>query len=195
MVQKSFHQGGVGTVKPLVESIREIDTNQETLRRRPYGVIEATNGKFVKIQLRPWPKIASLMEAHWIQRMKSRRHQNDVCRLFYNQPMGHRNYLTLAYVESSLNTSLKTFYVALDTLNQIAYLKRSDAILAEVTNSRITDRFMTRRGWERYMEHKPGRHWIKRFYGTYPESATSISNDTSCLANDTPHSGSSGRGG
>jgi hypothetical protein len=161
----------------LFETIREIETNQQTLRRRPYGVIEAAHGQLVRIQLRPWPKIASLVEVHWIQRMKTRRHQNDVCRLFYNQPLGHRNYLALAYVESSLGTSLRTFYATLDTLNQIAYLKRSDAILAEVTSSRITDRFMLRRGWERYMDHKPGRHWIKRFYGTYSESAMRISKE------------------
>jgi hypothetical protein len=145
-------------MKPFIETIRDVESNQETLRRRPYGIIEAAQGKLVKIQLKPWPKIASLMEAHWIQRMKTRRYQYDVCRLFYNQPMGHRNYLTLAYVESSFKTSLKTFYVTLDTLNQIAYLKRSDAILAEVTNSRLTDRFMIRRGWERYMEHKSQRN-------------------------------------
>lgn len=165
-------------MKPLIETIRNIETHQSILRRRPYGMIEAANGKLVKIQLKPWPKLASLMEAHWIQRMKTRRHQNDVCRLFYNQPMGHRNYLALAYVESSFKTSLKTLYATLDSLNQIAFLKRSDAILCELTNSRLTDRFMVRRGWERHMEHKSSRHWIKRFYGNYPESAKRISTNS-----------------
>lgn len=157
-------------MNPVMETIRDLASSQQTIKRRPYGVIEASHGKLDRIQLRPWPKFASLLEVHWIQRMKNRRHQFDVCRLYYNQPMGHRNYLALAYVESSLNTSLKTFYSTLDTLNLVAYIKRSDAILAEVTTSRLTDRFMIRRGWERYMEHKRGRHWIKRFYGEYPES-------------------------
>lgn len=159
---------------PLIETVRDVASHQDRLRRRPYGMIEAAAGELVRIQLKPWPKIASLVEAHWIQRMKTRRHRYDVCRLFYNQPMGHRNYLTLAYVESSFKTSLKTFYKTLDTLNQIAFIKRSDAILAEVTNSRLTDRFMIRRGWERYMEHKSGRNWIKRFYGKYPDSVMKI---------------------
>jgi hypothetical protein len=158
-------------MKAIIESIREIEANQETLRKRPYGVIEVAKGQFVRVQLRPWPKYASLLEVHWLQAMKSKRHGQDVCRLFYNQPMGHRNFLTLAYVESSLNTQLKTIYRALDVLTQIAFIKQSDAILAEVTNKRISDRLLIRRGWERHMEQKRQRHWIKRFYGTYPESA------------------------
>ena len=161
-------------MKALIESVREIEANQETLRRRPYGVIEAAKGQLVRIQLRPWPKYASLIEVHWLKAMKGKRHEQDVCRLFYNQPLGHRNYLTLSYVESSLGTQLKTFYRALDVLTQIAFIKRSDAILAEVTNKKISDRFMIRRGWERHMEQKRQRHWIKRFYGTYPESAKSF---------------------
>jgi hypothetical protein len=158
-------------MKALVESIREIEANRETLRKRPYGVIEVLQGRFVRVQLRPWPKYASLLEVHWLQAMKSKRHQQDGCRLFYNQPMGHRNFLTLSYVESSLNTQLKTIYRALDVLTQIAYIKQSDAIIAEVTNKRISDRLLIRRGWERYMEQKRQRHWIKRFYGSFPESA------------------------
>ena len=158
----------------IIETVRDVVDQQDTLRKRSYGVIEAENGKLVRIQLRPWPKMASLMEAHWIRSMKSKRHQKDVCRLFYNQPIGHRNFLTLSYIESSLNTSLKTFYATLDVLDQIAYIKKSDALIAEVSNKRISDRAMCRWGWQRYMEHKRQRHWIKRFYGTWPEKATKL---------------------
>ncbi len=155
-----------------ITTVRDVASNQDLLRRRRYGVIEAANGKFVKIQLKPWPKIASLMEAHWIRGMKSKRVQKDVCRIYFNQAIGHSNYLTLAYGESSLNSTLRTLFAAMDVLNQIAYIKRSDAILAEFTNPRISDRFLKRRDWEQYMEDQPKRHWIKRFYGTYPPYAT-----------------------
>jgi hypothetical protein len=165
-------------VRPLIETIGDVKANQETLRRRPYGMIEAINGRFVRIQLKPWPKVASLMEAHWIQAMKTQRQRRDVCRLYYNQPLGHRNYLTLSYVESSLNTSLRTCYATLDVLNQVAFIKQSDALLAEVANSRISDRFMIRRGWERHREPSRQRHWIKRFYGDYPEVAKSFLDET-----------------
>lgn len=161
-------------MKPLIETVRDVVAEQETLRRRSYGVIEAKDGKLVRIQLRPWPKMASLLEAQWMRPMKSKRRQSDVCRLYYNQPIGHRNFLTLSYIESSLNTTLKTFYATLDVLDQIAYIKMSDALIAEVSNKRITDRAMRRWGWERYMEQKRQRHWIKRFYGTYPEEVTNL---------------------
>lgn len=161
-------------MKPLIETVRDVVAEQKTLRRRPYGVIEAKNGKLVRVQLRPWPKMASLLEAHWMRPMKSKRRQADVCRLYYNQPMGHRNFLTLSYIESSLSTTLKTFYATLDVLDQIAYIKMADALIAEVSNKRITDRAMRRWGWERYLEQKKQRHWIKRFYGTYPEEVAKL---------------------
>ena len=161
-------------MKPFFETIRDVKANQESIRSRPYGMIEAVEGKLSRIQLKPWPKYASLIEAHWIRAMKSKRHRKDVCRIFYNQPMGHRNFLALAYAESSLDTTRNTIFAALGVLDQIAYIKQSAAIIAEVSNKRITDRALRRAGWERYMEHKRKRHWIKRFYGEYPEATTKL---------------------
>ena len=165
-------------MRSLIESIRDIESGRDRLLRRPYGVIEAVRGKFVRVQLKPWPKIASRMEVHWAKSFKSKHRERDVCRVFYNQPIGHRNFLTLSYVESSHETQLKTFYATLDVLTQIAFIKHSDAILAEVTNERISDRFMIRRGWERHREQSRQRHWIKRFYGTYPDSAKAFMKKT-----------------
>lgn len=155
----------------LFETIRDVPACKDVLRRRRYGVIESRNGRLVHVQLKPWPKLGSLLEAHWIRSMKSKRHAPDVCRLFYSQPMGHRNFLALSYFESSLKTTWETVGVALKTLDQIACLKQSDAILAEVTNRHISDRALNRMGWERHLEHKRKRHWIKRFYGEYPVAA------------------------
>ena len=160
-------------MKPI-ESVYDVKAQQETLRRRRYGVIEAANGKLVRIQLRPWPKFASLLEAHWIRAMKSSRHKSDKCRLFYNEPSSHPGFLTLVYVESSLNTSAKTVFATLSVLDQIAYIKHSNAIIADVSNKRISDRALKHWGWERYMEQESQRHWIKRFYGKYPERVTKL---------------------
>jgi len=160
-------------LKPI-ESVYDVKAQQETLRRRRYGVIEAANGKLVRIQLRPWPKFGSLLEAQWVKATKSRRHRRDICRLFYNEPISHPGFLTLAFVESSLNTSAKTVFATLSVLDQIAYLKNANAIVAEVSNKRISDRALKHWGWEQHLEHKPQRHWIKRFYGTYPKRATEL---------------------
>lgn len=163
----------------LIETVRDVAEGQDILRRRRYGMIEASKGRLVLIRLKPWPKMGSLLEAHWLQSMKSKRQQHDVCRLYYNQPIGHSRYLALSYVESSLGTSLKTVYKTLDTLSQIAFIKRSDAILAEITTNQITDRALARRGWERHLEHQKKRHWIKRFYGEYPDSVKDVLEQTS----------------
>ncbi len=160
-------------MKPI-ESVYDVKAQQETLRRRRYGVIEAAEGKLVRIQLRPWPKFASLLEAHWIRAMKSTRKPKDLCRLYYNEPSAHPGFLTLVYVESSLKTSAKTVFATLGVLDQIAYIKHSNAIIADVSNQRISDRALKHWGWEPYMEETSTRHFIKRFYGTYPERVTKL---------------------
>ncbi|MFM7739370.1 MAG: hypothetical protein ACKO9H_08200, partial [Planctomycetota bacterium] len=79
----------------------------------------------------------------------------------------HSNYLTLAYIHTSWATPYRTFNAALRVLDQVAEFKRSDAILCDVTNPRITERLLRRQGWERHLEQSRRRHWIKRFYGEY----------------------------
>ncbi|MFT5300560.1 MAG: hypothetical protein ACI814_001339 [Mariniblastus sp.] len=158
----------------LIETVNDICTQQDSLLRRSYGMIEAVDGKFVRVQLRPWPKLANLMEARWLQPMKNKRRPQDVCRLYYNQPIGHRNFLTISYIESSRNTSWKTLFATLEVLYQIGFIKRTDAMLAEIANPKISDRMLTWGGWERHREGSRQRHWIRRFYGTYPEAAKSF---------------------
>jgi hypothetical protein len=54
-------------------------------------------------------------------------------------------------------------------LQEIARIKRTDAIVCDVTSSRISDRLLARAGWERHCLASPRRHFIKRFYGEYPQ--------------------------
>ncbi len=158
-------------MRPWIESVRDLELDQDILRYRPYGMIEARRGQLVRVQLKPWPKIGSVMEARWLSGWKHKRRKLDHCRLYYNQPVGHRRFLALTYFESTLKTSFKTIRTALDVLDGIAYLKKSNAILAEVSNPRISDRAMQRFGWERHLDHGRHRHYIKRFWGEYPERA------------------------
>ena len=158
----------------LIESVYDVKTQQKSLRRRRYGVIEAAQGKLVRIQLRPWPKFGSHLEAHWLTATKSFRQRRDTCRLFYNEPIGHPGFLSLAFAESSQRTSIRTIFATLNVLDQIAYLKNTNAIVGEVNNKRISDRALRHWGWERHMEHSRKRHWIKRFYGNYPQRVTQL---------------------
>jgi hypothetical protein len=79
----------------------------------------------------------------------------------------HSNYLSLAYVNTSWATPYRTFLTALRVLDEVAAIKQSDAILCEVSNSRISDRLLRRLGWAAHLEESSRRHWIKRFYGDF----------------------------
>ena len=89
--------------------------------------------------------------------------------LYYNQPWRFPQFLALAYALSGRETSMRTIRVGLEVLDEIARLKKSDALLCDAGNWRISERFMRRWGWQ---PHCPAawwhRHFIKRFYGNYP---------------------------
>lgn len=149
------------------DSVKDVHAARDQVRERRYGVIVSRQGKLEAIQFRPWPKIISVAEVRfWASRRQDRR-PADECLLYYNQPLQHSNYLTLAYIHTSWATPYQTLLAAIRVLDQIAEIKRSDAILCDVTNPRITDRFLHRLGWERHLEQSSRRHWIKRFYGEY----------------------------
>ncbi len=152
----------------LFESVRDLDCGAGTIGRRSYGVIEVIDGEFQRIAFRPWPKIVSLAEVIWLGQRTHQRLRADACRLYFNQPFGHRNFLAFKYIVSSFGTSYKTLMTAIRVLDEVARIKHSDAILCEVTNDRITDPMLKRLGWERHLESSARRHYIKRFYGKYP---------------------------
>jgi len=169
-------------MKPWFDSIRQLEGNEDRLRQRRYGMIEVIEGKLVRVHFRPWPKLISATEVAWLGGWQHRhdRHR-DRCRLYYNQPLGHSNFLALKYVISSFATRYRTFFQATVVLDQIAQIKRTDAILAEVTNPRITDRMMERWGWQPHLLDRRGRHFIKRFYGTYPAHARLVETEKRSL--------------
>ncbi|MEM7455200.1 MAG: hypothetical protein AAF456_12695 [Planctomycetota bacterium] len=153
----------------LFQSIRDLNAEVETIRRRPYGVIEVVDGELIGIHCRPWPKLVSGMEAWWDGALGKGRHKKNHSLVYYNQPAGHRNYLALAYTVTSIHTTWKTWVRSLAVLDFVAYAKRSDALLAEVYNKRISDRLLARLGWEPQNLSSSKRHWIKRFYGNFPD--------------------------
>ena len=158
---------------PPFQSVTDIQAQAAVLRDRTYGVIETANDCFVAVHLRPFPKWGSLLECWWDERMKRHRAGNR-CWLYYNQPWGLRNFLALMYVASYKDTTLATFHGALVVLDEIAKLKKTDALVTDVTNPRISDRLLKRNGWEQHCLESPGRRFIKRFYGKYPTSLTTM---------------------
>ena len=153
---------------PLFETITNLDQAAETLRRRHYGVIEVADGRFRRVLLRPLPKIISMQEILLLGGWRHRGVSGDRIRLYFNRPRRYPNYLVLKYAESARATSFGTLARALAVLDEIARLTRSDALLCDVANGRITSRVLGRWGWTPHCRSRFHRHYIKRFYGEYP---------------------------
>ena len=146
----------------------DLEESRDLINRVPYGMIEAAAGEFQFVQLRPWPKLISGLEAMWQGVLSHRRVHRDRVQVWYNQPRAHRNFLALSYGLSAIGTTRATIRAAHQSLDRIAEIKQSDAILCHVTNRRITDRVMHHYGYERHLTQRRGRHFIRRFYGNYP---------------------------
>jgi len=153
------------------ESITDLAAGAETLRRRAYGVIEMVDGRFRRIGLRPFPKIISAAEIFLLGGRFHRHGQGDRFWLYYNQPLRYPNFLVLKYVVSAQEASFGSLARALDVLDYIARLKQSDALLCDAGNCRISTKMFGRWGWTPHCPSRWHRHYIKRFYGVYPEPA------------------------
>ena len=134
-------------------------------------MIEAVDGEFRRVVVKPWPAVVSLPYVLLAGAWQHRLLPGDRCRLYYNQPRRYPNYLTLQYVSSTSGASLASCRRVLEALDEIARIKHSDAILADASNARISARLLARWGWEPHCPSRWHRHYIKRFYGVYPPRA------------------------
>ena len=95
----------------------------------------------------------------------------DRCLLYYNQPLADAEFLGAEIHRLDRGHELRTFRAALVALDAIAELKRTDAIVCDAANVRLSDRFMARLGWEPHKPQRWHRNFIRRFYGKYPDAA------------------------
>jgi len=153
---------------PLWQTVSNWELGRETIRRRHYGVIETSAGQLAAIHFRPLPKLFSWPEIWPAGATYHARGQADRCLLYFNQPIGNPNYLALKYMVSTLGTSYVTVRAALTSLDAVAEIKQSDAILCDAFNQRLSDRLLKRYGWESHKPQRWHRNFIKRFYGEYP---------------------------
>jgi hypothetical protein len=152
----------------LWETVHDLRGEAETLRRRPYGVIVMERGGLDEIRLRPWPTLVST-GGLWGSSGVAQRAAGDRCWLYFNQPCRHGRFLALKFIVTSRGASFATLRSALIVLDEIARIKRTDAIVAEIRNQRVSDRLLHRWGWEPHLPSSRRRHFIKRFYGQYPD--------------------------
>ena len=154
---------------PLFQTIADIDSNSDIIRRRAYGVIRVDDERFVSVQFRPYPKLVSIAEAYWAGGWGKGTYKRNRSLLYFNQPFAHRDFIVLQYMVTTLDTSWTSCAVGLSVLDKIAEIKNSNAILCELTNKKFSPRLMKRYGWEQHLHQKKRKHFIKRFYGKYPE--------------------------
>lgn len=147
--------------------VTDVALQADVLRRRRYGVIDMRSGRFHRIVLRPFPKLVSWPDQTVLGAWQHRHRRGDRCLVFYNQPRRSNNFLALKYVISYRDATLATFRGALAVLDDIARIKRSDAIVCDAANLRISDRLAARWGWEPHCPSRWHRNFIKRFYGEY----------------------------
>jgi hypothetical protein len=162
-------------VRPLFETVTDLEAGADAIRRRRYGLIEARDGRFARLQLRPLPKIASVPEVFLVGGWYHRFVPGDRCRLYFNQPLKSPNYLAVKCIISARDTSFATVRRVLEALDEIARIKGSDALLCDVANWRVSTAIMTRCGWESHCPSSWHRHFIRRFYGHYPSKVEWIS--------------------
>jgi hypothetical protein len=156
---------------PFVETLLDLDADRERLRARRYGVIETAGGRLVAVHLRPWPKLVSLPELLPLGPRYHAAGKPDRCLLYYNQPWRMPSFLALKYMVTTAGTSYATIRAGLAVLDRIAELKRTDAIVCDAGNIRLSDRLMARHGWEPLKPRRWHRNYIRRFYGVYPQKA------------------------
>ena len=131
-------------------------------------MIEAVDGRFVRVVLRPFPKLFVISSALPWTPPVARPLEGDHCRLYYNQPRSLPGFLALKYIVSGRAGTVATFRRVLETLDEIARIKGTDAIVCDAMNWKLSDRLMVRGGWESHCPSRWHRHFIKRFYGSYP---------------------------
>jgi hypothetical protein len=148
------------------ETVTDPLAQAERLRARRFGLIEVCRGRLVGVRLRPWPTWVSIDQVWWGRRVHRRR-RGDYCWLYYNQPWGSPDYLALVYLQSTCDGSLASLRLALSTLDEVARLKQSHALVCEVRNPRLTPALLARQGWQPLTASRR-RFCIKRFYGEYP---------------------------
>lgn len=144
------------------ETVTDLDSGADRLRARRYGVIESSGGRLVRVTLRPWPHLVSWPELMPVARDWRPGGPADRCRLYYNQPCGHGQFLALKYVACTQGTSYSTFRAALAVLDRVAEIKGSRAILCDAANARLSERFMRRMGWSPHAPRWGHRNFIKR---------------------------------
>lgn len=159
-------------MRPLFETVTDLAAGADVLRARSYGMIETRQGRFVRLVYRPWPRRVTWLGARVVGEWRRGFAPGDVCRLYFNRPRRFPQFLSVVFVLSGREASFATFRAAVTTLDEVARLVGSDALLCDASNARISDRLLARWGWEPHAPSAWHRNFIKRFEPRAAETVT-----------------------
>jgi hypothetical protein len=138
------------------------ERHRAIIRGRRYGRIEMSDGTLEGISFRPLPKLAAPFDLPW-GRLVHRSAPGDRCWLYFNQPRSLEQFLALKLVVSTREATLASFRGALEVLDEVARIKRTQAIVCDAAYWRISDRLLARWGWQPHKPQRWHRNFIKRF--------------------------------
>jgi hypothetical protein len=132
-----------------LESVSDLKSRASILENRRAGQIVVERGRLVAVHGRWWPYLGDhcqiIIDRLWPSKLVDR------CELFYHVSLAAPQFLTLSYIRSTKATNLATVYAATLVLDEIARRKGALAIVCNVANPRISDRILTRWGWQRQL--------------------------------------------
>lgn len=152
--------------------VTDLNAEADLIRRWRCGRILVRGGNFLGVQRRWFVGSVSVAQVWW--QLRFGHNDDDICWLDYHQPRGMPAFLTLDYLRSGKQAGYRSSNRACEVLDQISEIRGTQAIVAHVSNGRISDRVLDRLGWQQHMQQWDGRHWIKRFYDGYPSASKSI---------------------
>ncbi len=159
----------------LYTTVLDLDRQADLVRHARHGVIEACEGRFRRLILRPWPKLVSLADVFLFGPWFHRRCRRDRCLLYYDQPWGSPNYLAVKYLLAYGGTSYASVVAARRAIDEVARIKGSDALVCHVSNRRLSARIMNRWGWSPLNDSPRCSLFVRRFYGQYPAAVSTAS--------------------
>jgi hypothetical protein len=141
-------------------SIIDLAHSHARIRNCRYGEIELIDGAVHRIYPRWWPRVGSEWESmmdSYLPRLPA-----DHCRVYYAFPMRSPGFMSVLYAHSGPNTCYRTLYRGVTAVDEIAKIRNAEAIVCQVTNTRLTERLMRRLGYVRHAFSLGDNHYIKR---------------------------------
>lgn len=141
-------------------SVASIDHHASEISRWRYGTVLLRNGKLIAIQARWWPRWGTVFGAMMDRVVRTL--PEDECRFYFAFPRSAPGFMSLLYVHAGEKTTYQTFHQGIASIEAIARLRRSHAIVCQVTNDRLSERMMNRWGYVKHAPHLGPDHYICR---------------------------------